>query len=171
MHHRNPLDPGPVRGWWWRSSQAQRLAVAGVGAALPTVLLVGALLNVPTSAQPAWGPPPSGISLNPVETSDATTTPGSTSRHSATPGTKPSTTDATSTSSAPTTTPTTTTTDVAGPTTTVPTTTDTTTTVDDQPDIRVGRPCAPEGATAVTVQGQTVTCAVAAKGQLRWRKQ
>jgi hypothetical protein len=35
----------------------------------------------------------------------------------------------------------------------------------------VGQPCAPEGATAVTVQGQTVTCAVAAKGQLRWRKQ
>jgi len=66
---------GLVRGWWWRSTRAQRLAVAGVGAALGLALLVGAFAWMPTGGPPqAAAPTPVTPLLTIAATSTTTTT-------------------------------------------------------------------------------------------------
>src|SRR4051812_46685900 len=69
MRGRSLFDPGPLRGWWWRSSQRQRLTVVGAGAAISLTLLAGALLDVPASV-------PHGSAPFPVTTAPPHAAPG-----------------------------------------------------------------------------------------------
>lgn len=172
-----PFAPGPVRGWWWRSTQAQRLAVAGLGAALGLALLIGAFTALPTTAREVAATPP----LRPIPslTTIILTTPSATVTSTTTVTSGTSKVD-TSTTTAPSTTPTTSTVTTSSrtsrPTTTEPSTTTveptapTTTTDDDvQRDVRVGQPCSPEGASGTTLLGIAVTCVANPNGKLKWR--
>jgi hypothetical protein len=182
MRGRSLLDPGPLRGWWWRSSQVHRLAVVSAGTAVAVVLLASGLLGAPR-----WTTRPQGGAYLPlttlstaIATNTGTTVSGSgdpTGGGSATATDGPPKVSTTGTSSvAPATQPAsaTTTSAAAESTTAGPSTTTTnaaTTTIDVQRGVRVGEPCSPEGATGITVQGQTVTCVADPRGKAKWRKQ
>lgn len=160
--------PGPVRGWWWRSSRAQRLAVAGVGAVLGLALLIGAFAGMPTGGPQGVAATPL-VPIPPLTTIAATTT---TTTVTTTTATTTSTVDRTTTTSpSPTTTTVTTTppppTTIGPPITTIepPTTTD-----EIQYGVRAGMPCAPEGAIGVTPAGIPVVCMPGATGKLKWRR-
>ena len=165
------FGPGPVRGWWWRSTQTQRLAVAGVGAALGLALLIGAFAWIPTGGPPQAAPLPLIAPLSTIAATSTTTT------------TVTSTTTVTTTTTSPVDTTTTTTTPAATTVTTTPqlpppitigppiiTTEPTTTTDDVQYGARVGMPCAPEGARGMTLLGVGVVCEAGPNGKLKWRK-
>ncbi|MFC0434762.1 hypothetical protein [Kutzneria buriramensis] len=163
--------PGPVRGWWWRSSRVQRLAVAGVAAVLGLALLIGAFAGMPTGGQQSVAATPL-VPIPPLTTIAATTTTTVTSTTTATTTTTTSTVDTTTTaSSSPTTTAVTTThplppITIGPPITTIPPTT----TDDIQYGVRMGMPCSPEGAVGVTTLGIPVVCMPGSNGRLKWRR-
>jgi cytoskeletal protein RodZ len=156
-----------VRAWWWRSTQAQRLAVAGVGTVLGLALLIGAFAWMPTGGPPQAATPPGPITpLSTIAaTSTTTTTVTSTTTITSTVDTTTTTTPATTTV--------TTTPQLPPPITIGPpiTTIEPTTTIDDvQYGARVGTPCAPEGARGMTLLGVGVVCVAGPNGRLKWRK-
>jgi hypothetical protein len=156
--------PGPVRGWWWRSTRTQRLAVAGVGAALGLALLVGAFAWMPTGGPPQAAAPTPVTPLSTIAVTSATTT----TVTSTTTVTTTSPVDTTTTTTTPATTTTVTTTPQLPP--PITTVEPTTTTDDIQYGVRAGMPCAPEGARGMTLLGVDVVCTAGSKGKLRWRK-
>ncbi|MFC0541819.1 hypothetical protein [Kutzneria chonburiensis] len=160
------LAPGRVRGWWWRSTRAQRMAVAGVGAALGLALLIGAFAWMPTGGPPEAAPPPTPvIPLSTIAATSTTTTVTST--------TTVATTTTVDTTTTPATTTVTTTPQLPPPITIGPpiTTIEPTTTTDDvQYGVRGGMPCAPEGARGMTLLGVDMVCVAGSNGKLKWRK-
>ena len=167
------LAAGPVRGWWWRSTQVQRLAVAGVGAVLGLALLIGAFAWMPTSGPPQAAPPLTPIAPIPTIAATSTTTTTVTSTTTVTTTTT-STVDTTTTTTTPATTTVTTTPQLPPPITFDPpiTTIEPTTTTDDdvQYGVRAGTPCAPEGARGMTLLGVSVVCTAGSSGKLKWRR-
>jgi cytoskeletal protein RodZ len=164
------LAPGRVRGWWWRSTRAQRMAVAGVGAALGLALLIGAFAWMPTSGPPQAAPPPTPVT--PLSTIAATSTTTTVTSTTTVATTTTSTVDTTTTTTTPATT--VTTTRQLPPITIEPpiTTIEPTSTTDDdvQYGVRGGMPCAPEGARGMTLLGVDMVCVAGSNGKLKWRK-
>jgi hypothetical protein len=162
--------PGPVRGWWWRSSRVQRLAVAGVGALLGLALLIGAFAGMPTGGPQGVAAPPL-VPIPPLTTIAATTTTTTVTSTTTTTASTTSTVDKTTTTSSSQTTTTVTTTQPLPPTTIGPPTTIPPTTTDEvQYGVRAGAPCAPEGAIGVTTSGLPVMCMPGTNGKLKWRR-